>query len=265
MILRVKSKRIYLKDIYPIVDGIVKKYWVGFPSYITDSYTKKTAFEIRLLQNSLKEIKGKTVIDVGGGWGCFTASCAALGMNAILIDDFNDPWRSDQNDPRQSLPSDFGFKRIKRDIIVGGLGTYSEPVDAITSFDLIEHLHASPKKFLHDAMRELQKDGVLILGAPNCVNLRKRLTVPFGRGQWSDFYSWYEPKIFRGHVREPDVQDLKKIAEDISLCDYQILGRNWLGFGSPSKLVRLSTRISHKILNHFPSVCSDIYLLGFKR
>jgi len=145
-----------------------------------------------------------------------------------------------------------------------GIGESYESVEAITSFDMIEHLHASPKELLHDAMRRLQPDGVLILGVPNCVNLRKRLTVPFGRGQWSEFSTWYEPKVFRGHVREPDIQDLRRIAQDLSLSDYQIVGRNWQGFGSPSKMIRACTRISHRILKYFPSLCSDIYLLGFK-
>jgi hypothetical protein len=97
------------------------------------------------------------------------------------------------------------------------------------------------------------------------VNLRKRLTVPFGRGQWSDFSTWYDEKLFRGHVREPDIQDLRKIAQDISLSDYQIMGCNWAGFGNSSKIIRAGTRITDKMLRYFPSLCSDIYLMGFKQ
>ena len=43
-----------------------------------------------------------------------------------------------------------------------------------------------------------------MVGVPNCVNLRKRLTVPLGRGKWSPMADWYEQPSFRGHVREPD-------------------------------------------------------------
>jgi cyclopropane fatty-acyl-phospholipid synthase-like methyltransferase len=254
-----------MKNIYSTVDEISRKYWIGYPSYVVDATVKKTVFEIEILQRALNEIKGKTVIDVGGGWGLYAASCAALGMNVILIDDFGDGGKSNNLDPRHTLSDDFGFSVMRRDIIIDGLSSLPESIDAITSFDVIEHLHASPKAFLHDAMRVLRSNGVLILGAPNCVNLRKRLTVPFGRGQWSQFSEWYEPKIFRGHVREPDIQDLRKIAEDLSLSDFQIFGQNWQGIGNPSKIVRIGTKSIHKILKYFPSLCSDIYLLGFKR
>ena len=30
---------------------------------------------------------------------------------------------------------------------------------------------------------------------------------------------WYEPELFRGHVREPDVDDLRYIARDMGLED----------------------------------------------
>jgi len=109
-----------MNNIYPIVEGIVKKYWIGFTDYVIFSLINKTVYEVGLLQHALGRVKEKTVIDVGGGWGCFAASCAALGMKAILIDDFNDPWRNEINDPRNTLPSDYGFTFMKRDVIVEG-------------------------------------------------------------------------------------------------------------------------------------------------
>ena len=205
------------------------------------------------------------MVDVGGGWGAFTASCSALGMKAILIEDFGDPGNSDLRDPRLSLPNDYSVRVMRRDVIKDGLGLPPESVDAITSFDMIEHLHASPKQFFHDAMKALKPKGVFMLGVPNCVNLRKRITVPLGKGKWSEFSDWYDVTVFRGHVREPDVQDLIKIANDISLCNYQIIGRNWLGYESTSPIVRMVCRITDRVLRCFPSLCSDLYLLGWKQ
>ena len=252
-------------EITSIVTSIIKKYWRDYPSYIIDNYIQRHVFEIGLLIHSLGEFKEKSVVDVGGGWGAFAASCSALSMKAILLEDFGDPGKSDVEDPRQSLPSDYGVNVMHRDVIKDGLGLPPESIDAITSFDMIEHLHASPKQFLHDSMKTLCPKGVILLGVPNCVNLRKRITVPFGRGQWSDFSDWYETTVFRGHVREPDVQDLMKIAHDISLSDYQIIGRNWLGYDNKSQIVRTSLRFADRILRCFPSICSDLYLLGWKR
>ena len=102
--------------------------------------------------------------------------------------------------------------------------------DVITSFDSMEHWHHSPKRLFQEVMRVLKPSGRFILGVPNCVNLRKRLTVPFGFGKWSSIDDWYEQETFRGHVREPDVEDLRYIANDMGLMELQILGRNWMAY-----------------------------------
>ena len=254
-----------IKVITSVVTSIIRKYWIGYPSYIIDNYIQRHVFEIALLINSLGDIKEKSIIDVGGGWGLFAAACSSLGMHSKLLEDFGDPGKSNVGDPRQSLPSDYGVDVIRRDVIKDGIGLTPESVNAITSFHMIEHLHASPKPFLHDAMMALQPNGVLLLSVPNCVNLRKRITVPLGKGSWSTFSEWYESPIFRGHVREPDVQDLKKIAQDLSLCDYRIFGRNWLGCENKNSTVRKACRIADNILRYIPSLCSDLYLLGWRR
>lgn len=73
-------------------------------------------------------------------------------------------------------------------------------------------------------MRAIKPGGGFILGVPNCVSLRKRLTVPFGYGKWSSMADWYELPVFRGNVREPDVADLVFIARDIRLVDIRNIG-----------------------------------------
>jgi len=106
--------------------------------------------------------------------------------------------------------------------------------------------------------------GRFVLAVPNCVNLRKRLTVPLGRGKWSSMKDWYEPESFRGHVREPDVQDLECIAKDLKLQNVRVVGRNWLGHQSTSKLIRTLTGLVGPLIQLRPSLCSDIYLVGEK-
>jgi len=73
---------------------------------------------------------------------------------------------------------------------------------------------------------------------------------------------WYEEPEFRGHVREPDVADLRYIALDMGLKDVRILGRNWLGYGTRSRFVRLGTWIADRPLQMFPSLCADLYMTG---
>lgn len=252
-------------EITSVVTSIVNKYWIGYPSYVTGTYIKRHSFDIGLLFRSLGDIKGKSVVDVGGGWGLFAASCSALGMKSILVEDFGDPGKSNTGDPRQSLPDDYGVTVMHRDVMKDGLGLQPDSIDAFTIFHVVEHFHASPKQLFHDAMKALRTNSLFLLAVPNSVNLRKRITVPLGKGNWEPFPDWYENKVFRGHVREPDVHDLRKIAQDISLSEYKILGRNWLGHFSPRHIIRTASKIADRTLSLFPSLCSDLYLLGWKR
>lgn len=70
---------------------------------------------------------------------------------------------------------------------------------------------------------------------------------------------WYEPDIFRGHVREPSARDLNYIAKDINLANPTIIGRNWTA--GAGKIMR----VIDYALRPFPSLCSDLYLIGVKR
>jgi hypothetical protein len=96
------------------------------------------------------------------------------------------------------------------------------------------------------------------------VNIRKRITIPLGMGKWSPMTEWYEAEVFRGHVREPDVGDLRYIAEDLGLIDTKVMGRNWLGYESRFGWVRSLTPLADQLLRLFPSLCSDLYLIGRK-
>src|SRR5271170_7216765 len=79
--------------------------------------------------------------------------------------------------------------------------------DVVTCFDSLEHWHHSPKRVLHDMWDSLKPGGLFIVSVPNNVNLRKRITVPFGYGRWSKIETWYDVPVFRGHVREPNTED----------------------------------------------------------
>jgi hypothetical protein len=99
----------------------------------------------------------------------------------------------------------------------------------------------------------------------NCANLRKRITLLPGWGKWSAMQDWYDAPRFRGHVREPDVEDLRYIARDMELTQVRILGRNWAGRGSPRRLIRMITPFVDSMLRLRSSLCSDLYLIGNNR
>ena len=75
---------------------------------------------------------------------------------------------------------------------------------------------------------------------------------------------WYEEPVFRGHVREADIDDLRYLARDLGLVNARIFGRNYIAHLSPSRPIRLCTDIAEYPLRFFSSLCGDIYLLGRK-
>lgn len=226
------------------------------------SDVKRIAFNINLVL-SRKGTKA-TVCDIGGGIGMFSIGCAAIGMKSILLDDFGDPVNHQFGSSILDIHRSYGVEIIERDPVEKGIEFLPETIDAFTTFDSMEHWHHSPKRLFASVMKALSKGGIFVLGVPNCVNLRKRITVPFGIGKWSAMEDWYEQEKFRAHVREPDVGDLYYIAKDMNLADVKIYGRNWQGYYSPNKVIRTSTMLVDRILRPYPSLCSDIYVVGRK-
>ena len=217
----------------------------------------RVAFHLSLLPPQVGQ-----VCDLGGGVGLFSVACASLGWQAVLIDDCRDGVNLSFGDKALALHADCGVTALKQNVLASDLDFPPASFDVVTAFDAMEHWHHSPKGLFRRVGRWLKPGGRFILGVPNCVNLRKRITVPLGIGTWSAMAEWYEAAEFRGHVREPDVADLRYIARDMALRNIRIIGRNWLGYASSSSLIRLFTYGTDFLLRRWPSLCSDIYLIG---
>jgi SAM-dependent methyltransferase len=225
------------------------------------SEARRIAFHLSLLSSAPE---GGRVADIGGGVGLFSLGAQALGFRATLVDDFRDAVNAEHGEAALEPHRKSGVEVVSRDVVADGVDFAPASLDAVTSFDSIEHWHHSPRKLLHQLVAALKPGGLFILGAPNCVNMRKRLTVPMGRGSWSGFDEWYGAPVFRGHVREPDVRDLRRVAADLALREVKIFGRNWQGHASASGLIRAMTAIFDSPLRLRAGWCSDIYLVGRK-
>ncbi len=220
----------------------------------------RIVFHIQLIARRCRP--DSTICDVGGGIGLFSLGCAALGFNVILADDFADEINRKVGSSILDIHRSQGITVVSRDVVEAGVDLDGSSVDVVTIFDSMEHWHHSPKGVLRSLINALTPSGLVVIGVPNNVNLRKRLTVPFGRGAWSPIEAWYEPSRFRGHVREPDVHDLDYIARDLELVEWEIHGRNWLGCASSSAWMRRLTPFVDRALRRFPQLCSNIYLVG---
>lgn len=252
-------------------EGALARYprWVqdvvaAFPLVLRAQATRdlpRALFQIATIGGPMDTRPGPVLWDVGGGTSLFPVLAAAAGFRTTVVDIF------DENPPgKEVLKSVFpryGIRAVKADIIADS-PEFDRGVDIFACIDSIEHWHHSPKAVLHRMVHSLRPGGLVFIGMPNCVNLRKRLTVPFGYGKWTAMAEWYEKPRFNSHVREPDVDDLRYIARDLELDRVTILGRNWSGYLNDRAWVRVVTPFVDHVLRLRPSLCSDLYLLGSK-
>lgn len=223
------------------------------------------AFEVDLVRCRVP--MRSTVCDIGAGWGVLAVSLAAAGMKVILLDDFGDAgFHQPVAAAVREVWSRYGLEVINRDPAADGLGFAPRSLDAITTFACIEHWHCSPKRMLHEAVDTLRPGGLMVIGTPNSSNLRKRITALIGQTAWSAMADWYDQETFRGHVREPNVDDLRYIGRDIGLEQMEMIGRNFAGTVRGRPLwIRAATPFVDHLLRLRPNLCSNIYLVGHKQ
>jgi 2-polyprenyl-3-methyl-5-hydroxy-6-metoxy-1,4-benzoquinol methylase len=221
---------------------------------------ERIAFHIQLVL----EHKGRTatICDIGGGVGMFSVACAAMGMTSLLVDDFRDEINLKMGESALDLHKHYGVQVISKDVLREDINLPPASLDAITCFESMEHWHQSPKSLFKKLRTALKPNGLFVLSSPNCVDLKNRLLVPLGFGRWSSMDSWYESTVFRGHVREPDVNDLRYIGLDIGLKSMQIYGRNWWPYRFNPVPLRLAATGLDRVLRMRPALCSTIYLIG---
>ena len=216
---------------------------------------KRDVFKIGLVAK-----RGSSLCDVGGGLGAFGPACAALGMKVTVIDDFRDEVNFRVGESGFAAHRKYGVRVISADASKGI--PINEQFDVMTCFASIEHYHNSPKRMLHSMVDHLVPGGLFVLSAPNAVDIMKRLQTPLGRAEWSGIEEWYEPQVFRGHVREPIVSDLSYIARDLGITRPRIMGRNWVW--NQNSFLKIVLETIGGIVQYWPSLSTEIFLLGNK-
>ncbi len=232
--------------------------------WLIDANRKRLQWQLEQVVEKVPE--GGEIVDIGGGIVPFMSTLQKYGYKTTIIDDLGDD--TVQNDGSRAVIDQIREAGVR----LIGADAFDEPIepltergfDMVTSHDSMEHWRNSPKAMLHRFWERMPSGGVMWIGVPNCVNLRKRITVPLGYGKWSQMRDWYEPEIFRGHVREPDVDDLRYIARDLGASKVEIQGKNWLAYRHPNKFIKTLAPVIDPVLRIKPSLCSDIYLFAWK-
>ena len=227
----------------------------GFTLGNRDAWAARTVHDVELVASRTRP--GATICDVGGGLGLFAVGCRLLGHHAIVVDDQKEIDNEGFGEQVRHILDREGVE-LHRDTLADRLPVEQE-LDAVTAFHLLEHLPFSPRPLFRAMRDQLRPGGVFVIAGPNNVNLRKRITVPLGKGSWTSIEDWYDATLFRGHVREPNVGDLRHIARDLELEDPVVLGRNFLGL---SKTRSRLAAVGDRVLRARASLCSDLYLVG---
>jgi len=218
----------------------------------------RVTFQLEQIQR-----RGLSLADLGAGIGLFTLACARLGLETHLIDDLRDPINSRYSIEEMGLHGDLGIHVVKASVQTWGEFFDDESLEIVTCFDSLEHWHHSPRRPFEEAYRVLKPGGSFFISAPNAVNLRKRITVPLGVSNWSQFDDWFYPDEFRAHVREPVLGDLTRLVTELGFEINTVWGRNWMGYCG-GRLKRIITKAVDLPLRAIPTLCSDLYVMATK-
>ncbi|MDB6123744.1 MAG: putative S-adenosylmethionine-dependent methyltransferase [Pedosphaera sp.] len=262
-------QRIYRESIQPI--------FAGHPQ--EPSLDDRNTFYLEMLARHGALQSGKHLVDLGAGLSIFGPMVRKLGMDVTLIDDFGGGGgvlygqRPEEIKVLKLFQGQLGIKIITKNFVEEPIPLPDASVDVITCFHSLEHWHNSPKRLFREIYRILRPNGLLVLATPNAVNIRKRAYVLMGRNNFPVLHAWYDEgdPVYRGHVREPIIRDLQQMMEWNQFKVVGTYGRNFIGRKSkalaslPMPLVNAAAIVSEKLLRFFPSLCSDIHVVGQKQ
>lgn len=266
---RAHCETVYLESIKPI--------FAGHPQ--EPSLDDRNTFYLEILARHGALQPGNHLVDLGAGLSIFGPMVRKLGMQVTLVDDFGGGGgvlhgqRPEEIKVLELFREQLGIQIITQNFVEEPLTLPSASVDAITCFHSLEHWHNSPKRLFREITRILRPGGFLVLATPNAVNLRKRAYVIMGRNNFPVLRAWYDEgdPVYRGHVREPIIRDLQQMMEWNNFKVVGTYGRNFIGrkskalAGLPAPLVNGVAIFSEKILRFFPTLCSDIHVVGQKQ
>jgi SAM-dependent methyltransferase len=245
----------------------------------TERMDSRQLFYLELLHRVGMLAAGKHLLDLGAGLSAFGPVASAMGMQVSIADDFGGGGgvvAKNQAEVRALITGwkeRLGIRVIESDILSQPLPLETASVDVVTCINSLEHWHHSPKRLFAEVSRVLRPQGHLILVTPNAANLRKRVSALGGKNIWDRLDWWYHDgdPVFRGHVREPIIADLKKIMEWNDFTVIHVCGRNFLGQRSkalgflPPLMLQRIVAAADWLLRLRPTLCSDIHVIGRKQ
>ena len=193
--------------------------------------------------------KGRDVLDIGCGEGFFAERLAELGNRVVGIDILQHPRHRNILDNYIQADLDQGLGQAQ-----SRLGACR--FDRVLLQDILEHVR-NPVKLLIDCHQLLTPQGVLLVSVPNVANITVRLSLLFGRFEYSE-----RGILDRTHIRFFTRRSARRLIE---LAGYQIIAEKVtvmpveLVFGLPAAnplmkginaVLALCTRILPRLLGY---------------
>lgn len=203
------------------------------------------------------------LLDIGCGPMDKTGVMQRLGFECCAVDDLSDPWHRRDGNLQKIL--DFaereGIRFHQQD------AEYRIPFppasfDVVTIFDVIEHLHQSPRDVLNAAGTHLKPGGVLAVTMPNSVNLRKRVDVLRGRSNYPPVDQFFlSCDGWRGHVREYTLAETARLCE---MAGFQVLSATSYEGNAHDMLRGLTLRLFLSLVRMAPGLGSGLLVVARK-
>ena len=234
-----------------------------FPGYISSGERHGLAHVIPEVARRVKAEGTPRLLDIGSGPMDKTAVFQAMGFACSAVDDLGDPWhrRGDNLEKIEAFARANGIAFHLQE----GPNTLPFPAgsfDVVTVFDVIEHLHESPRELLNTAGAQLKPGGVLAVVMPNAVNLRKRLAVLRGRTNYPAVDQFYlSPQGWRGHVREYTLGEMVRVCE---VAGFQVESATGFEGNAWDQLGGIRLRAYLALARRVPTLCSALLVVARK-
>jgi SAM-dependent methyltransferase len=203
------------------------------------------------------------LLDIGCGPMDRTAVFRELGLDCYAIDDLADEWHC-WGDNQEKVVQFAEHQGIRLHVGKAGESLPFEEgsFDIVTVFDVIEHLHESPRGILNVAGRYLKQEGTLCVTMPNSVNLRKRLSVLVGKTSYPPADQFYlSPGGWRGHVREYTLDEAVYVLRETG---FEILSATTFEPLATQRLGPITRHLFLAVCHAFPTLRSGLCVIGRK-
>ncbi len=270
-----KIQNIYTDEIFNVYDKLPH-----IKNVSDTGVDEKAYYYVSILSNYVNINSRNRLIDLGAGFSTLPIILRHLGFDVCVADQYQtltggmtEIYTPEVVNLLTNYFRNIGVNIYDFDIQKGNFPFDDESFDIVTSFQAVEHFFHTPRFMFAEVFRILKPGGIVIVATPNAVNLRKRLSVVFGRTNYYDFGYYWNAPIYMGHIREPTLDELKEYFLRSGFVIESYSGRNFMGMIALLKSAKRTSRMLGKIiqrthavklLEKFPTLCSDIHVVGRK-